>query len=393
MNDTPTGLAAPYCADAEGDSWLRPRVQMARDLVLDDLGESEVRGLILTGSLARGEASVAPKGARQRLLGDVEFLLIVRPRSRWRSFRRRVQALSERATHRLSDGEGRFAVEYTPADTTYLRERARPSAFTWDLRHHGRVLLGSPDLLLEIPPFDQSALPPADAMETLLNRGLELLARETAEEDTEALSYSIVKALIEAAGSALAFAGAHESLYVRRPQAVRELLSRHADLREAVSDASRLADLVATAVGVKLRPTSQGLHCLARLVGPAPVRRWLIELWRWEMRRWLRTPGADTSTLVQAYLRSEPGAARFRGWAKYAWHPLRPATARLGSTLLRRAGKGSPRRRVYAAAALAIEGADGWESRAAGLLPAADERERDILPRILETWTWLIRNN
>jgi hypothetical protein len=387
-----TAPVAPYCVTPEGDAWLRPRVEAARRLVLREVGQERVEGLILTGSLARGEASVLCEGSRCRLLGDVEFLLVVRPRPGWRQLRRDVHSLGLLATERLSEGVDRFTVEYTPADISYLRQRARPSAFTWDLRHHGRVLFGRADLALEIPDFERAALPASDSVDTLANRGLELLALEAQGASPDVTSYALAKALLDAAGSALAFTGTYESLYARRAGALRELVSRREDLRRAVAETDRLAELVETAARVKLQPTREALEHLSRETNARSVRRWLSELWRWEASLWLGRPG-DAGSLIGAYLGSEPWSSRLRGWVKYAWHPLRPRSAPLRPGLLGLAARGSPRRLVYSAALLALEGAAGWEERAARLLPATQGSGRGILRQILEAWTWLIRNN
>lgn len=382
-----------YCAVPEGDAWLRPRVEAARDLVLGELTTSSVEGLILTGSLARGEGSVLCEHGRLRLLGDVEFLLIVRGQPRWREFRRRLHELGRRATEQLSEGESAFPVEYTPADIAYLRKRARPSVFAWDLCQHGRVLHGRPDLLCEVPGFDRAALPPEDSVETLMNRGLELLAARNTERSQELRDYAAVKALVDLAGSALAFTGAYDSLVSRRPAAFRALLARHTGLETELDDPERLSALVDAAAEVKLRPTAPGLEELAGHAEGGSVLRWISDLWHWEVGQMVGRPGAPTEELIRAYLAHEALGNRLRGWAKYAWHPLRPSSARLNPGLLRQAARGSPRRLVYSAAVCAIEGAEGWEERARHLLPAARPEGDRMLQEIIESWTWLIRNN
>ncbi len=387
------GKPPVYCAVADGDAWLQSRVEAARDLVLEELETSPVEGLILTGSLARGEASVLCEHGRFRILGDVEFLLIVRAQPQWREFRRRLHEIGRRATERLSEGGSEFPVEYTPADISYLRRRARPSAFTWDLRQHGRVLHGRRDLLDELPAFARSAIPPEDAVETLMNRGLELLAAREAGLAGRSQAYAVVKTLVDMAGSALAFAGAYESLTARRPHAFRELLSRRDDLVISLNDSERLAALIDDAAALKLQPTANGLEDLAAAADIDSALRWILELWRWEVGQMVGRPSAPTEELVRAYLADEPFTDRFRGWAKYAWHPLRPASARLGPGLLRQARRGSPRRLVYSAAVCAIEGAEGWEERARRFLPAAHRDSDRMLQEIIESWTWFIRNN
>jgi hypothetical protein len=317
----------------------------------------------------------------------------VRNQRRWRAFRRALDELGRRATEHLSEGHRRFSVEYTPADLSYLRQRARPSAFTWDIRRHGRVLHGRRELLDEIPAFDVSAIPPEDSMETLMNRGLELLAVRNGEGGAEDRAYAVAKAVLDAAGSALAFDGAFESRVARRPQAFGQLLRRRGELVRLLDDSEHLRAFIDRAARAKLCPSTRALEELSDPADVDRVLRWIAQLWVWESGHSLDHPDADLSELVRAYLAREGWADRLRGWAKYAWHPLRPSTAPLRPRLMMHAWSGSPRRLVYAAALQAIEGGRNWPERAARLLPVVRAERGRMLPQILETWTWLVRNN
>ena len=129
-----------------------------------------------------------------------------------------------------------------------------------------------------------------------MNRGLELLAaREPAWRRSRA--YSVVKTLVDMAGSALAFAGAYESLTSRRPGAFRELLSRRPDLVTSLDDSERLAALIDDAAALKLRPTANGLEGLAAAADIDSALRWVFELWRWEVGQMVGRPSAATPEL------------------------------------------------------------------------------------------------
>lgn len=389
----PVTTTDAYCADPVGDAWLRLQVKAAVSVVLDALCVQDVEGLILTGSLARGEASVVVEPDGCRLLGDVEFLLIVPPRKQWREFRRRVVELGRQASDRINGGS-RFTVEYTPADASYLAERTRPSMFTFDLRRHGRVMFGNPELIATIPAFDRSAIPPTDAVETLMNRGIEWLVAEDVE-GNETSAYAVAKTLLDMAGSALAFTGIYESRYADRPGALRALVAARPDLAAAVHGPSAWLAAVERAVEVKLRPTVGALASLAATVQSRALRQWLIDLWSWEAGVLLGRPGASVPELVADYLPAESPAERLRGWAKYVWHPLRPASAPISLRLARLAIKAGPRRLVYAAAVLALHRAPGWREDVARLLPASLKLPTEASTRrsVVEAWTWLIRNN
>jgi hypothetical protein len=386
---------ARVCAVEAGDTWLQGLLQQARSFLLDALGPSTIQGLILTGSLARGEASVLTEGRECRLLGDVEFLVVVRSRRRWRRLRRQLHELSLRVTQRLGSagGDGTVPVLYSPVDSTYLRERARPSIFTFDLRRHGRVLYGPPDLPLQIPHFERSALGGEDSLELLMNRGIELLSIEGLSSSAELKSYSLVKTLLDLAGSLLACAGEYESTYARRPAALASLFSRRGDLRKVVTDHGRFLALVEDAANLKLAPTACGLRMLAGSLDARALLSWTAELWRWEASCLLGEDRSDLPLLVTGYLANEGWQRRLRGWAKYLWHPLRPSSAGLRPETMRLITRASPRRLVYGSAVLAIDGSPGWRRAAAELLPTVPHSSAEVLGEIVDSWKWLIQNN
>ena len=59
----------PLCLDPIRDAWLQTRVEHRLDILLGEIGESALEAVILTGSTARGEASVLPTANDCRLLG------------------------------------------------------------------------------------------------------------------------------------------------------------------------------------------------------------------------------------------------------------------------------------------------------------------------------------
>lgn len=395
-------VESPFCADPARDAAIRPVVERALDFLLERVGSGLLEAVILTGSLARGEGSVLLRPDGFRLLGDAEFLVIVRPAFDWTEARRRMVELSREATRRIGD-DGRVAsIEYAPAGLSYLRHAMRPCIFAHDLSRHGKVLWGRADILREVRPFGTDAIPPGDAVELIMNRIVELLMfdlapRESAP-DTLARAYHIVKTTLDLAGSALAFAGRFVSSYARRPAAFAELLAASPDLRSALPDPDVFREELQLASRCKLAPTIELLTPAAAGERVATVLAWAKGLWLWEMRRLLRRPDGSFPELLAGYVGHEPLGQRLRGWVKLCTHPLRPQRALAPLRAGRLLSRGSPRTLVYAAALVAqaglTEGFADWESEATSLLPVpVRSGNGTVLQQVVDVWRWLIRNN
>lgn len=385
-----------YCVQPEGEAWLASLVDDAATLLLDRVGRDRVLAVVLTGSVARAEASVLRGADGLRLLGDVELLVILRSPGHFAEMRRSMVALSREATRVLGAGGRAASVEYSPADADYLRRRIRPSIFAYDLKTHGRVLWGPADLLASIVPFGADEIPREDALELALNRTLELSSGEGGDEPDRA-GYQVVKTVLDLAGSALAFSRAYVSPYASRPRAYTSLARREPELYAALGGEAFVRELEAAA-RAKLAPALDLLPLRDLEVRRARVLEWCGALCVWEMRRMLGCPSASLVELIDAYLADEPVTGRLRGWLKYGTHPLRPPRALRPARALRLLGRGSPRRLVYAATLLARSAEhpprEEWKEYAAALLPVpGPSGNGDVLRRAADVWRWLVRNN
>jgi hypothetical protein len=68
----------------------------------------------------------------------------------------------------------RVDVEFGPAEESYLRRRARPSIFVYELRTHGRVVWGPADSA-RASRRSRRSHPRADAVHLIFNRAIEQL--------------------------------------------------------------------------------------------------------------------------------------------------------------------------------------------------------------------------
>lgn len=400
----PLATSSPLCVTPERDAWLRQKVEHSVDFLLHAVDRDALEAIILTGSTARGEASVLPVGNGFRLLGDLEFLVIARAPFEWSQLRRQMIALSDRATQEIGDSGREAVIEYGPAGRVYLQRNIRPCIFAYDLRTHGQVVWGQPDILSDIAPFDVGDIPPEDALNLLMNRLIERLLdhRWPRMADTDASldrAYGAVKFILEAAGSALAGARGHVPSYRERGHVFDKLWGAEPTLATTLSNLENFRYWLEAAIACKLEPSAQRLSNLQQGLSLAQCIHWGRELWLWQVRRWLGD-ALDFDDALNLYIRREPMARRLKGWAKFFRHPLRPKGTLSWSRLARLLPQSSPQTLTYAAALLLLDGLSH-----AGC-PNDYQQVRALLPVSCETltngqlvdatgglWTWLIRNN
>src|SRR5206468_12719732 len=127
------------CRDPHHGGAVRPIVGGCADFLADRL-PGRLVGLVLTGSFSRGEGTVLPVNGHLRVLGDIEFLVVVPRLTDYRALRRRVGDWGREASARLGASSVAVDIEFGPVEVGYLRHRARPSTFVYDLSTHGKVV-------------------------------------------------------------------------------------------------------------------------------------------------------------------------------------------------------------------------------------------------------------
>lgn len=398
----------PLCHDARGDAAARAVVERSLGFLRDRLG-GRLIGLILTGSFSRGEGTVVAVNGHLRVLGDIEFLVVLPGRRDERALRPALARWSREAGAALGAPDLVVDLEFGPVDETYLRDKTPPSIFVHDLRTHGRVVWGPRDLLQRIPPFAPAAIPREDALHLVFNRTIEQLEAWDRVEGLhgEALldaAYQRLKLRLDLAGSALAFAGRHVTSYTERPSAFAALLAHEPALASLLPPG--FEDDLARAAAAKVSPDpdevlppgpedAQRKWARAEILAGVPA---VSAVLRWELGRLL---GADAPLpdLLERWTRAQPWRPRARQWAKLAVHPMPaplPLHPRRAAALALRS---TPRALVHAAgtlAYLALDDAVAPSGAAARLLPlagpppvsAAAERAA-----VIAFWRWCVRND
>jgi len=285
--------------------------QLAIEVCLGGFGE-RLQALVLTGSMARGEASIAASAAGSQVLGDAEFLLVFKHDQKADHVQAR--ALGAEMRESLMRSGIDCPISFAAVGENYLRNLP-PHIFGYELRTCGRVLCGDMQILGLVPAMSPSDIPREDAWRLLCNRLMEQFdcAAELPAGDmaSPALRYRVLKLYLDLATSLLVFAGRYKPTYVERARELRKL----AGSLPAI-DLSRLASTVEAATRLKLHPQDAALeasfwaeHTWRGAISDARA------IWRWQLEQ-LVGPGqlGSDQQLVSRWARRHSLRSRVRGW-------------------------------------------------------------------------------
>lgn len=310
-----------------------------------------LRAVILTGSLARDEATFVQEGGRWSALGDAEFMLafdpcVVLPAHDLEVLRSKIEVSLLRRGVRINIG-------LSPMATAGLR-KMKPSIFTYELRACGQVVWGDQQILSCIPALRASDIPLEDAWRLLCNRIVEYL--EVADEmadDKKPLScaghYRTVKLFLDMATSLLVFAGRYEPTYRQREQQLRDLAERESPNEGWPFALGAFAKLVTACTVWKL--FTKTVDDITRGEFSRPAVDYAHSLWRWELAK-LTGAGVETPDreLMRKWMQLQPSRLRFREWARVLRRRGWVRSWREWPHWVLRGWQASPRHCVYVAA-------------------------------------------
>jgi predicted nucleotidyltransferase len=332
---------------------------------------SRVQAVILTGSVARGEATIVVSGGLRRVLGDADFLVVFGRQAKLPAAAE-VDSIAKSATESLERQSITCAVHIAAVRPRYL-VRLPAHIFSYELRHASRVVMGDESILRLVPAFSPAQIDREDAWRLLSNRLIEWLeAREKSASRADSpsidLSYATVKLWIDSATSLLVFLGEYEPGYAARAARLATLKS---DSTAALPFSfAEFGAGVAEATSWKLRPETFAADSFGWSFCEE-ARRFAVRLWRWELAQ---MTGQNTSlpplTLCGAFSRRLPRKKRLRGWLSVArqagsvtaWHHRRRWS--------RLSREGSPRHWLYAVAAECAIREEECATQPAGSSPA-----------------------
>ena len=281
----------------------------------------QLRGIVLTGSLARKEATFVPGRDGWTARGDAEFFVVFHQQCSLPEvgFMESVRREVERT---LVDNGIRCPIDLSSVHPSYLCGLP-PSIMAYELRECGKVVWGDRELLSTIPPFPATAILLEDAWRLLCNRMVEFLGI-TADllQPDRPLSppgfYRTVKLYLDIATSFLLFAGQYEPTYAGRAARLRLLAARLCPALEPPFPLGAFAERIEFCMAFKLG--GQDMAALQESqVGTfwRDAVQYAHSLWRWELRQLTRSAdGLEDRELMRAWMRRQPVYRRVRGWLR-----------------------------------------------------------------------------
>ena len=305
-----------------------------------------LRAIVLTGSLARDEATLIDEGMHWRLLGDAEFFLVFHDAAHLPSAAD--AEFEAREVKRALWGHGLIAsVGLSPVDGSYFQCLPRYIA-TYELRSCGRVLWGDQGVLSLVPRFDMTEISLEDAWRMLANRIIEVLEVVAQSDHSQNARYRTVKLFLDIATSYLIFAGRYRPTYRLRQRELECMADDPSAQTNAPFPLGPLADRITECTRFKVGGhgmLSSTDMLLREAVGLAHL------LWRWELKRLTgESDEISDGELMSRWMSQQPVRSKLRGWASllrrsgghHSWHEW-PRWTRL-------ARRASPRYYVYAVA-------------------------------------------
>jgi hypothetical protein len=313
------GLGSPGL-DAENGASAGPSVGrlvcQVTAALCEQVYHDKLAAIVLTGSLARNEATVVRNGDDFLLRSDADFILVFEPRAPL-PVETDIVVIQRKIADRLRGLGLRASITLAAVYPKYLR-RLTPSIFAYELLACGSVVWGDRSVLSLIPRFSVGDIPREDAWHLLCNRVIEHLAG--LESVTERVGpsradsrYCTIKLFLDMATSYLLFVGHYAPTYAWRLDNLRTV-TRHAAGANAPFCLPRFCADVAECTRSKLASDERhepdqddalmrrGLECARRL-------------WRWELAQLAAAPpDLDERHLIECWMRRQPILDRVRGW-------------------------------------------------------------------------------
>ncbi len=312
---------------------------------------NRVISLIVTGSVARAEATIVNSGDGWKLLGDAEFLIVVQQTAR--SLDVRCTDSVKRESERKLRRQGiEVSIDLAVVEVSYFK-KLPPYIFSYELRVCGRVVCGDPSVLELIPKFTASDISREDAWRLLCNRMIEQLEfvvdlERSPEQLTPRLHYATVKLYLDMATSYLTFMGCYAPTYRERAERLTKLAREPNN--EAPFSVSKFAARVAECTSWKLTGDEAGRDSRVELWRDAI--RYMRRLWRWQMIQLTNERNDLTiAGLLTSFARQQKPAQRLRGWLSLIKRRGLLKSSPQWPRWIRLASYSTPRYLVYQAAA------------------------------------------
>ena len=289
-------------------------VDTMRQWCLQSFG-SRLQAIVLTGSLARNEATWQQTGNGLQFLSDAEFMVIMRDKEEIPSAAQ-VTLICRGAEEELRNRGVLCNLSFGAVHESFLLNLGT-TIFGYELLTCGQVVYGDPDILSKVDGIPNVSH--EDAWRMLANRTVELLEIvpelvDSEEPLSEAAQYRVTKLYCDMATSVLPFKQEFVAGYQARADRLCDLHA-HGLLSDLPFDVDSFVNLVRRCTRYKI------LHCWD---GGSPFTRKdsvqvaitaLRSLWTWELAQIHGTAMTTPEALLQLHMRRQRLKDRLRGWA------------------------------------------------------------------------------
>jgi hypothetical protein len=304
---TISALTAP---DRGASASLREQICQAVVAAGDRHFAGRLQTVVLTGSMARDEATFQSRGSGLEVLGDAEFVLVFHDLPN----RAELEQFILDAQKMCAAEQIACKIDCSAVRPGYFR-KLRPTIYSYELLTCGRVCGGDGLAFVKAPRFQAAEIPREDGWRMLCNRLVELLevfSEKGACSLGPAADYRAVKLNLDLATSILLFAGLYQPGYEERSRIFQK---HYPELSERV--------------GINLAPFAADLdQCTQAKLGRAPIPRFehsqsqavlqrALEVCSWELRQMLGKAIAaeDPEKLMEMWIDRQSMRTKLRGWA------------------------------------------------------------------------------
>jgi hypothetical protein len=349
----------PLCANPSFESYAARQLRALVEEVSHRVSEFRPLGMVLTGSLARGEAALAAgEDRRTRWLSDIECIVVFadtagKPGAPLGESLEQARAALKAEAKVHSVG---LDIQLIPIRASRLA-RLRPGIFTRELAEHGKLVWGSPGAVpIPLPEIADASMLRGDAFRLLNNRIMEQVAARSGCEQGRAAAqergYALSKFWTELATSLSVFLDCYRASYRERQRAMHAaLVAPHCPLTHELAGGvlSRLDAAMQVRRG-EFDPTQW-----PREAGFEEAARLAERVWHWESGEMLALPAESAAgdwRVIPARLRRIATLSEYaRDWLRWF---LRPDVSRRMSLWgVGRAWRaGSPGNAIFAAGCL-----------------------------------------
>ena len=274
-----------------------------------------LKAVILTGSLARDEATFLQAGGRVHFLSDAEFILILQDRTQLPE-EETITLICRAAEDELRNLNVVCKLSLGAAHESYL-SRLGGTIFGYELLTCGEVVYGNCDLIATQGEQASRNISREDAWRLLANRAVELLnilpevtARGML---SDAAQYRLIKLYLDMAASLLVFKGEFVAGYRARTEKLRELQAQ-GNLADLPLETDQFVQIVQRCTEFKIKNAWPGNSLFVSGDFLKHAVSDLCLLWSWELAKMNAAEVHDSGCRAPDPHAPQPLSARLRGW-------------------------------------------------------------------------------